>query len=191
MKKLAKRFGVVLLSGVLLTTSLIPAGSTFAASTNDYSTALKDSIIFYDANKCGKDVANNNFFEWRDACHVNDGEDVGLDLSGGYHDAGDHVKFGLPQGYAAAVLGWSLYEFKDSFDATGNTAKMYEQLKYFTDYFLKSHPNANTFYYQVGEGNDDHTYWGAPEVQPIKDPLYIRQMQVTQHQISWGKLLQH
>ena len=174
MKRLAKRFGVVLLSGALLTSSLIPTGSTFAATTNDYSTALKDSIIFYDANKCGKDVANNNFFEWRDACHVNDGEDVGLDLSGGYHDAGDHVKFGLPQGYAAAVLGWSLYEFKDSFDATGNTTKMYEQLKYFTDYFLKSHPDANTFYYQVGEGNDDHTYWGAPEVQPNARPALYK-----------------
>ncbi|MHB8063003.1 MAG: glycoside hydrolase family 9 protein [Ruminiclostridium sp.] len=90
---------------------------------------------------------------------------MGLDLSGGYHDAGDHVKFGLPQGYAASVLGWSLYEFKDAFDATGNTTKMLEQLKYFTDYFLKAHPDKNTFYYQIGEGNEDHTYWGAPEQQ--------------------------
>jgi hypothetical protein len=29
-----------------------------------------------------------------------------LNLSGGFHDAGDHVKFGLPQSYSASVLGW-------------------------------------------------------------------------------------
>ncbi len=174
MKYLVKKLGVALLCGAILTTSLMPTGSILAASSADYSAALKDSIVFYDANKCGKDVANNNFFDWRGACHITDGADVGLDLTGGYHDAGDHVKFGLPQGYSAAVLGWSLYEFKDSFDATGNTAKLYEQLKYFTDYFLKSHPDANTFYYQIGEGNDDHTYWGAPEVQQNKRPAMYK-----------------
>jgi hypothetical protein len=67
--------------------------------------------------------------------------DVGLDLTGGFHVLGDHVKFGLPQGYTASVLGWSIYEFRDVFDATGNTDKMLSQLKYFTDYFLKCHPD--------------------------------------------------
>lgn len=165
LKKSFIKFGAMLLGGILIATSMLPASITFAAQNPDYETAFKDSIIFYDSNKCGANVATNNVFDWRGACHTDDGSDIGLDLSGGYHDAGDHVKFGLPQGYTAAVLGWSLYEFKDSFDATGNTAKMLEQLKYFTDYFLKSHPNASTFYYQIGEGNEDHTYWGAPELQ--------------------------
>jgi endoglucanase len=159
------KFGTVLLSSALLAASLFQPGAAIAAGTQDYATAFKDAILFYDANKCGPNAGENNFFDWRDACHLTDGSDVGLDLTGGYHDAGDHVKFGLPQGYAAAVLGWSLYEFKDSFDATGNTTKMLQQLKYFTDYFLKSHPNPTTFYYQIGEGNADHTYWGAPELQ--------------------------
>jgi hypothetical protein len=172
--KIKARFGAVVLGSVLMTTSILPAGSTLAAASTDYSTAFKDSIIFYDANKCGKEVATNNVFDWRGVCHTSDGSDVGIDLTGGYHDAGDHVKFGLPQGYAASVLGWSLYEFKDSFDATGNTAKMYEQLKYFTDYFLKAHPDANTFYYQVGEGNADHTYWGAPEAQTGSRPTLYK-----------------
>ena len=39
----------------------------------------------------------------RDRCHVTDGVDVGLDLTGGFHDAGDHVKFGLPQGYTCLL----------------------------------------------------------------------------------------
>ena len=65
--------------------------------------------------------ATNNVFDWRGPCHTTDGSDIGIDLTGGYHDAGDHVKFGLPQAYTAAILGWSLYEYKDVFDSTGDT----------------------------------------------------------------------
>jgi endoglucanase len=136
----------------------------------DYSQALKNAIQFYDGNKCGKEVATNNVFSWRGACHTTDGSDKGLDLTGGYHDAGDHVKFGLPQGYAASVLGWAFYEFKDVFASTGNTTKMLEQLKHFTDYFLKCHPTSDIFYYQVGDGDVDHAYWGPPEDQTSSRP---------------------
>jgi len=31
-----------------------------------------------------------------------------VDVSGGFHDAGDHVKFGLPQAYAASTVGLGL-----------------------------------------------------------------------------------
>ncbi|NLP14837.1 MAG: glycoside hydrolase [Clostridium sp.] len=142
-----------------------------AANSHDYSTALEYSILFYDANKCGPDAAVNNVFDWRGACHTTDGSDIGIDLTGGYHDAGDHVKFGLPQAYSAALLGWALYEYKDVFDSTGDTQKLLSTLKYFTDYLLKCHPNANTFYYQVGDGQEDHTYWDAPETQPGSRPV--------------------
>ncbi len=163
-RKIMKRF-VSCLCIAALTASVFFLTNVYAAGKFDYAKALNYSIIFYDANKCGNDVTVNNEFDWRGACHTCDGSDVGLDLTGGYHDAGDHVKFGLPQGYTAAVLGWSLYEFEGVFDATGEKAKMLEQLKYFTDYFLKSHPDSNTFYYQVGDGELDHQYWGSPEIQ--------------------------
>ena len=155
----------------MLTASIVttPVGNV-AAAAYDYSTVLKNAVNFYDANKCGSDVATNNAFSWRSACHTDDGNDVGVDLTGGYHDAGDHVKFGLPQAYTASVLGWSLYEYEEVFEASGNKAKMLEQLKYFTDYFLKSHPDANTFYYQIGDGEADHQYWGAPELQTEDRP---------------------
>lgn len=47
----------------MLTTSIITTsvGSVSAAG-YDYSTGLKNAIGFYDANKCGKDVATNNVF---------------------------------------------------------------------------------------------------------------------------------
>lgn len=136
-----------------------------AFSTSDYSSVLKMAVDFYDANKCGKNVAADNVFSWRGACHTSDGSDVGLDLTGGYHDAGDHVKFHMPGAFSASMLAWALYENKAVFDSIGYTTKLLSTLKYFSDYFLKCHPNANTYYYQVGDGGSDHSYWGPPENQ--------------------------
>ncbi len=138
----------------------------------DYGTALKYAIYFYDGNKCGKDVAKDNIFKWRRACHVKDGSDVKRDLSGGFHDAGDHVKFGLPQGYAASVLGWSLLEYRGVFDAAGLTPKLLATLKHFTDYFLRCHPKPELFYYQIGNGVADHNDWFSPEFQTDPRPTY-------------------
>lgn len=142
------------------------------AATIDYSTALKDGVIFYDANKCGGDAGEDNYFSWRGACHADDGKDVGLDLSGGYHDCGDHVKFGITQGYAASILGWSYYSYKDSFVKSGSDTKMLQTMKHFSDYFMKCHPNMFTFYYQLGDGDVDHAYWGAPEKQGSRKTMF-------------------
>jgi len=169
-KKHIKRSVTLFSCAAILAVSVITPLRNISAAGYDYSLALKNAIGFYDANKCGRDVAVNNVFDWRSACHTKDGYDVGVDLTGGYHDAGDHVKFGLPQGYTASVLGWALYEYEKVFEATGTKTKMLEQLKYFTDYFLKSHPDANTFYYQVGDGTEDHNYWGPPELQSEDRP---------------------
>jgi hypothetical protein len=147
----------------------------FGQTTFDYADALEKAIWFFDANKCGPNAATDNVFSWRAACHTMDGAAASpaRDLTGGFHDAGDHVKFGLPQGFSASLLGWSLYEYRAEFDSAGMTAKTLRTLKYYTDYFLKSHPNATTFYYQVGDGNADHGYWGSPELQTGARPLFV------------------
>jgi len=139
--------------------------SASSISDKDYEEALKYSIWFYDANKCGKDVASDNIFDWRVPCHIEDGKDLGLDLTGGFHDGSMHVKYGLTQSYTASILGWSLYSNKDSFIRTKNYDKMLSTLKYFSDYFLKCHTDSDTFYYQIGDDVEDLVYMGPPEDQ--------------------------
>ena len=90
-------------------------------------------------------------------------------IRGGFHDAGDHVMFGQPQGYTASTLGWAYYEFPDAFDETGQT----DHLKMITDHFCKffrdaTKLNGNTVtevLVEKGEGDTDHAYWGPPEKQ--------------------------
>ncbi|HEV2346711.1 MAG TPA: glycoside hydrolase family 9 protein [Actinocrinis sp.] len=93
-----------------------------------------------------------------------------LNLSGGFHDAGDHVKFGLPQSYAAATLGWGMYEFPQAYKTLGTWNHGLDEMKWFTDYFLRStflnsSGQVVAFAYQVGEGSVDHNYWGPSELQ--------------------------
>lgn len=101
-----------------------------------------------------------------------------MDLTGGFHDAGDHVKFGLPQGYAASTLEWGFYEFRDTYKSTGQEEHMIDILKWFTDYFMKctftdSSGNIIAFCYQVGDGDMDHSYWGPPELQTEYRPAFF------------------
>ncbi|MBT8225577.1 MAG: glycoside hydrolase family 9 [Dactylosporangium sp.] len=93
-----------------------------------------------------------------------------IDLSGGFHDAGDHVKFGLPQSYTASTIGWGVYEFQDEFVATGTYEHAMDELRWVSDYFLRSifrdsSGEVVAFNYMVGNGTIDHTYWGPPELQ--------------------------
>jgi endoglucanase len=104
-----------------------------------------------------------------------------LDLAGGFHDAGDTVKFGLPQTYAASVLGWSMYEFPQAYQDTSTWTHAMEEMYQFTNYFLEStflnsSGQVVAFAYQVGQGSVDHDYWGPSELESSTEyprPAYL------------------
>ncbi|MFL5729024.1 MAG: glycoside hydrolase family 9 protein [Cytophagaceae bacterium] len=108
--------------------------------------------------------------------------DAGYDISGGWHDCGDHVIFGQTQYYAAYVLLKGYSEFPTGYDDryTPNYAGYHaggdwtfegtnhdpncipdvlDEMKHETDFLIKAIPNATTFYSQVGDGNYDHAQW--------------------------------
>lgn len=161
--------GLVLIAFCLI--SIIPQSVIAKENDFNYVDAFAKSILFYEANWCGPDAGNNRI-KWRGPCHCDDGKDVGLDLTGGFHDCGDHVKFGLPQCASASTLAWAYYEFSDVFIDKGQDEYMLNILKHFCDYFMKCYPEENKFYYQCGDGDVDHQYWGPPELQTYDRPTY-------------------
>ena len=167
--KFSKRLAASLIAAATIGSSGVLSSLTYlpvhAADTDNYAKLLQYSMYFYDGNMCGDDVDSASAFDWRGNCHTGD------EVVGGFHDAGDHVKFGLPAGYSAATLGWGYYEFKDAYDSLGQTAHLKEITnrfcKYFKDCTVLSGDTVSKFCYQIGEGGggNDHGYWGPPETQ--------------------------
>ncbi len=101
-----------------------------------------------------------------------------VDVAGGFHDAGDHVQFGMPENYSAAALGWGYYEFRDSYVKTGQDDHIETILRYFNDYLMKCtfRDDSGTVIahcYQVGDGDIDHQYWNSPEVDEMARPAWF------------------
>lgn len=129
----------------------------------NYGEALQKSLLFYELQRSGElpEVVRCN---WRGDSCLNDGSDAGIDLTGGWYDAGDHVKFNLPMSYTAAMLGWSIYEDRDAYEESGQLKYALANIKWANDYFMKCHPEDEVYYYQVGNGGSDHSWWGPAEV---------------------------
>lgn len=144
----------------------------------DYSEALDLSMEFYYAQYSG-DLPDDHPISWRGDSALEDGADVGRDLSGGWYDAGDHMKFGLPMAYTATTLAWGAREYKAGYEAADAYDDVVSHLDWVTDYFLRCYDDKGTadlsddvFYAQVGDGHLDHAYWGAPEDMTMERPAF-------------------
>lgn len=139
------------------------ATTHFSYADVNYGEALQKSIYFYEAQQAGQ-LPEWNRVEWRADSVLNDGADAGVDLTGGWFDAGDHVKFGFPMAASATMLAWGVIEYPEAYEQSGQMAHIKNNLRFVADYFLNAHTAPNELYGQVGKGSDDHSWWGAPEV---------------------------
>ncbi|MFI6924869.1 glycoside hydrolase family 9 protein [Nonomuraea spiralis] len=142
-----------------------------AAPAFAYGEALQKSLWFYEAQQSG-DLPDWNRVSWRGDSGMNDGKDAGLDLTGGWYDAGDHVKFGFPMAFSATMLAWGGVEYRDAYAGSGQLTHLLNNLKFVNDYFIKAHPSANVLYGQVGNGGTDHAWWGPAEAMQMNRPAY-------------------
>jgi endoglucanase len=132
-------------------TVIHPHVSKAATAGINYAEALQKSIYFYETQRSG-DLPANNRVEWRGDSGLQDGADVGHDLTGGWYDAGDHVKFGFPMAYTSTMLAWSVYEYKDGYVQSGQLDEILDNIRWATDYFVKAHTAPNELWGQVGTG---------------------------------------
>lgn len=137
----------------------------------NYAEALQKAIYFYEAQRSGVLPANNRV-AWRGNSALTDGADVGINLTGGWYDAGDHVKFGFPMAASSTLLAWGVAEYRDGYVAGGQLTHILNNLRWVNDYFIKAHPSPNVLYGQVGNGTADHNFWGPPEVMAMSRPAY-------------------
>ncbi len=146
---------------------------------------LADELLeFMRQQRCG-------YNPWLDAhCHQADGRTAygplppgtPLDATGGWHDAGDLLKYLLTSGNATAqmLLAWQLgtspragresvraIEFPDRFDALGRPgangiADLLDEARWGLEWMLKLHPAPDQLYHQVADDRD-HAGWRLPQ----------------------------
>ncbi|MBA0735354.1 hypothetical protein Gogos_019210, partial [Gossypium gossypioides] len=117
----------------------------FALGWHDYNQALSKSILFFEAQRSGY-LPHNQRVTWRANSGLNDGKASGVDLVGGYYDAGDNVKFGLPMAFTITMMSWSIIEYGKPMAANGELRHAMEAVKWGTDYLIKAHPEPYVLY---------------------------------------------
>lgn len=152
-------------AAALATGSAVLASAPAEAQTapaHQYSDALQKALWFYHQQRSGL-LPPDQPVIWRGPSCLKDGQDIGRDLTGGYFDAGDHVKFGLPMAATVTLLCWSLHESAGAYAQLSLAQALREAIRWGTDYFIKCHVADREFVYQVGSGSADHGWWGPAE----------------------------
>jgi len=113
---------------------------------HDYRDALAKSILFFEGQRSGR-LPPSQRMSWRRDSGLSDGAAAKADLVGGYHDAGDNVKFGFPMAFSMTMLAWSVVEFGGLMKAELQHAR--EAVRWGADYLLKATAHPDTIYVQA------------------------------------------
>ena len=149
-----------------LTVLLSAAVSMVTAQSHDYAKAQHLSTYFLGAQRCG-DTKSWIQPENGGGCHTTDGQAVGKDLTGGWHDCGDYIKFHVTGPYTAFMNLYGYYRYpevypdnysQDYSKAPGNgIPDILDEVKIETDYLIKC-VNGSTIYWQIGDGRDHNSF---------------------------------
>ena len=143
------------------------------ASAHNYAKAQYLATYFFGAQRCG------NTQSWcHSACHTQDGKTVGRNLSGGWHDCGDYIKFSHIEPYAAVVClaGFEYYpsaypdDYSQALSAppSNGIPDILDEVKVEADFLLKA-VTKDTLFWQIGTSND-HNGFAEPVYQSANGP---------------------
>lgn len=122
-------------------------------------------LEFMQQQRCG-------FNPWLNTnCHQADGRTAygpltngaPLDARGGWHDAGDLLKYLLTSGNATAQM---LLAYQLSPRNTGHAAALAEEARWGLEWMLKLHPAPDQLYHQVADDRD-HAGWRLPQNETV------------------------
>lgn len=139
--------------------------------------SMPDILLeFMRQQRCGY----NPFFD--EVCHQHDGrvmdgsypDSTYIDMTGGWHDAGDQLKYLITASNATArmIMAYQLFPttFKDEHNALGQKIKnnipdVLDEAKWGLDWILKLHPVKDVLIHQVADDRD-HIGWKYPYYDP-------------------------
>jgi len=156
---------IILVQSIPVNDSIPHYPNTITRLKYPYGEVLEKSLLFYEAQRSGPLPASNRI-PWRGDSALGD------EVVGGYYDAGDYVKFGFPMASMTTVLAWGGVSFYAGYEEAGLLDRFDECLKWSLDYFMAAHTSDNELVGQIGDGYEDHAYWGRPEEMTMTRPSF-------------------
>lgn len=144
------------------------ASAASASPNPQWSQLLGNSLYFYDVQRAGK-LPDNFRVSWRNDSVLNDGKDVGLDLSGGFFDAGNFIKATFPLCWTITQLSWAAMMFGGGYDAANQTSYLDETLRVGLDWLLEASSQQDSLVVLIG---NQGVYWGGDQDIPSDRPSY-------------------
>lgn len=137
----------------------------FQIGDDSYNEYNEDIIGYIQQQRCGY----NPFFD--EVCHPRDGrtmygpmpDSTFIDVTGGWHDAGDHLQYLLTSGNSVCRMLFSYREnkgkFQDKVDKFGHQVKngipdVLDEAKWGLDWMLKMHPKPDQLFHQIADDRD-------------------------------------
>ncbi len=137
----------------------------FKISDDVYNGYAENILEYIRQQRCGY----NPFTD--EVCHKKDGrtmygpmpDSTYIDVSGGWHDAGDHLRYMLTSGNTICRMLFAYLEnkdiFVDNFNALGQPgangiADVLDEIKWGLDWMLKMHPTQDQLFHQVADDRD-------------------------------------
>ncbi|CAH2033660.1 unnamed protein product [Thlaspi arvense] len=127
----------------------------------NYREALSKSLLFFQGQRSGR-LPRDQKISWRFSSGLSDGSTAHVDLTGGYYDAGDNVKFNFPMAFTTTMLSWSSLEYGKKMGSELQNSRV--AIRWATDYLLKcARATPGKLYVGVGDPNGDHKCWERSE----------------------------
>ncbi|MFW5882513.1 MAG: glycoside hydrolase family 9 protein [Planctomycetota bacterium] len=121
---------------VTVCTLLCMSAFALSASEHNYIEMLQKGLYFYECQEAGV-LSPGNRVPWRGPSCLEDGAEVGLDLAGGWYDAGDHWKANGTMAQAGSFLAWSVITFPDVYQDNDQLPHALNSLRHIVDYFQR------------------------------------------------------
>ena len=162
------------------------SSAIFRVEEKVYNYVFESALQFFGSQRCG------DTYSWiHGACHLKDGSAINHDLTGGWHDCGDHFKVSATISYAALILALTYTIFPEKAEdfygrsyndtlpfGTDGIPDLLWEAKIGADYIFKLYKASKAdgliekgdMYHSVGVDGVDHAYWDVPERQDAQPP---------------------
>ena len=148
----------------------------FPVTEDAHAQLLAKSLVFFRVQRCGTGPARGHA-----ACHAQDGVARGgpadgtlVRADGGWHDAGDYIKFLITSGYVTSLMLATYLRLPDAFadDDANRVPDLLEEARVGLEWMLKLwDAPRGILYYQVSDASD-HGTWRMPEKDKEARPVW-------------------